>query len=219
MKHKQLVLGNFDQGLENIIDYITAYFDQFHETLCIAIAGGSCSGKSTLAEKLEAKLNAEKIDVAVLGFDDYYKNRTSSDFPHDSEGRAIFDLPESYCLLEFRDDVRTLLSGQDVNSPIYDKVTNVRCTDSKRLVKASGAVIVEGLFVIEALDNLLGNVLTIFIGADEHVRIGRRIIRDTKVLHDTVEETLAFIYERVEPYYQEHVLPQKDKADLVIINN
>ena len=119
---------------------------------------------------------------------------------------------------EFRHDVEILLSGQSIASPVYDKKTNKRLPGIGRKVKTGSIIVTEGLFVLQALDGL-DNVLKIFIEADNDIRVARRIKRDTGLLHDTEADTLRFIKERVEPYYQKYVAPQIEQADIVIINN
>lgn len=217
---KRSPISGFDHGLELLSCLMDVLINQMKETnpMLLAVAGGSCSGKSLLAQRLAEDLKKNSLDVSVLNFDDYYKDKNHLSFPFDEAGRAIFDLPESYLLDEFRHDVEILLSGQSIASPVYDKKTNKRLPGIGRKVKTGSIIVTEGLFVLQALDGL-DNVLKIFIEADNDIRVARRIKRDTGLLHDTEADTLRFILERVEPYYQKYVAPQIEQADIVIINN
>lgn len=217
---KRSPISGFEHGLELLSCLMDVLLNQMKESnpILLAIAGGSCSGKSLLAQKLEEALKIISLNVSVLNFDDYYKDESHPNFPFDDAGRAIFDLPESYLLAEFRRDVELLLSGQSITSPVYDKKTNKRLLGLGREVKAGYIIVTEGLFVVQALDGM-DDVLKIFIEADNDIRIARRIKRDTGLLHDTAEDTLRFIKERVEPYYQKYVAPQIEQADIVIMNN
>ena len=186
----------------------------------MVIAGGSCSGKSLLALIIEEELKKKGIGVSTLGLDDYYKNNDHPEFPYDSSGRLIFDLPASYLFEEFRRDIETLLSGSNAKSPIYDKKNHQRAINCRRLSKANQVIIAEGLFAIEALSGVSHkNILIIFVEADDNIRTGRRLKRDTGHLHFTEADTLQFIKERVEPYYENYVKPQMAKAGIIIINN
>ena len=211
---------SFEEGLKSVIAIISLLNGNLNKRVLLAIAGGSCSGKTTFVEQIKLLLERIGINISDLGLDDYYKGVSNPGFPHDIDGKPIFDLPESYHINEFRSDINTLLSGKNIYSPIYDKKTLSRLTNGGRLVKAERVVMAEGLFAISALSDLGDDVVKIFIDADGHVRIGRRIIRDTVSLHNgVVEETLEFIRKRVEPYYQKCVLPQKELADIVIDGN
>ncbi|MDO8669373.1 MAG: hypothetical protein Q7K65_03715 [Candidatus Buchananbacteria bacterium] len=213
-------IDGFDQGLHVVVDVIDVHLHQLNRTspVLLAIAGGSCSGKSLLAQKLAEIMARLSIETSVLNFDDYYKDIDYPAFPFDDHSRAIFDLPQSYLLDEFNRDVKRLLSGESIASPVYDKKTNKRLSGATRPVIARPVVITEGLFVISAMGDI-SEAIKIFITADDEVRIARRIKRDTGVLHDSPEDTLLFIVERVEPYYEKYVAPQMEQADLVILNN
>lgn len=218
MKRPPIV--GLEHSIEVLVNIIDVVLNQFKETSCLAlaIAGGSCSGKSLLADKLKEALEVIGVDVSVLNFDDYYKDRSDPTFPFDGEGKAIFDLPQSYLLDEFRDHVEILLSGESIISPKYDKKTHKRLPGLEREVKPASVIISEGLFVVETLRDL-NDTITIFVETSKDIRIARRIKRDTGKLHDTEAETIAFIEQRVEPYYQKYVATQKDLASVVIINN
>ena len=184
-----------------------------------AVAAGSCSGKSVFADRIRNWFMNNNHRVSVLNWDDYYKSIDDPSFPKDDYDRPVFDVPNSYQVDRFRDDALALLSGQSVESPLYDKKTNKPLSGQVKLVESSPLIVTEGIFVVKALNGFSPNIINIFIHADRDVRIARRIARDVPHLHDTKEEALRFIEYRVEPYYIEHIDPQRDLADIVIINN
>lgn len=222
---ESMVIVGFRDGLRFVIDHllnICRYFDP-NRRLLLAIAGGSCSGKSVFAVRLRNILEAMGVGVSKLALDDYYKDGDDATLPVDGGGRNIFDLPESFHLDHFRDNIAILLDGRSVASPIFDKKTNRRAKLIRR-VESEQVIIVEGLFAVSVLSgdftkDLAKNILTVFIDANENVRTARRIRRDTGALHDNMEDTAKFIRERVEPYYRRHIAFQKDLADIVVTNN
>lgn len=219
-EHDHKVKNSLGEGL-NFCITMAKVCVQAKGHVILAVAGGSCSGKSLFARKLEKMTKELGMGTSVLGWDDYYRNVDDPKFPFDSANRAIYDLPESYLIEEFRSDVESLLAGFDTMSPIYDKKTSCRLPGPGRLVKAEKVIITEGLFVISALRNFNGVVIRVFIDADRNVRVVRRLTRDVIInkLHDTPEEALEFINQRAEPYYKEWVEPQRDLSDLIIVNN
>lgn len=214
-----LIIG-INHAIKNLVGATDVIINQLEDIdrIVIAITGGSCSGKSFMADQLKESVVGIGLEVSVLNFDDYYKDSDQSNFPLDVDGRAIFDLPQSYLLDEFRHDVESLLAGNNVLSPTYDKKTNKRLVGSERLVESQPVIIVEGLFVAQALDGII-EVINVFIETDQDIRIKRRLKRDTGILHASEEETMRFILERVEPYYEEYVEPQRDLARMIVINN
>ncbi|NCN07477.1 hypothetical protein GW933_02170 [Candidatus Falkowbacteria bacterium] len=211
-------------GVDNCVKDLTITVDIFlkstdSEGLVIAIAGGTCSGKSSLAIKLAQSITNASHSTTVLNLDDYYKDYDHPDFPFDAEYRAIYDLPQSYLLAELRRDLKFLLAGKSVKVPTYDKKISKRLKGKKRLVGPSSVIIVEGLFAIVALQKVMCDIITIFIDTDHDIMVKRRLKRDVGSLHKTPEEALAFIVERVDPYFEEYVKPQKFMAKIVLINN
>lgn len=217
---KRVPVSGLDNGVELLVNIIDVAIRQLVHTdlIVIAIAGGSCSGKSLLAKKLAQEVQKCDLGVSTLNLDDYYKDHTLVSFPFDDLGRPVFDLPESYFLTEFRSDIMRLLSGSAITSPVYDKKTAQRVLGVRREIKANPVIIAEGLFVIKALYGL-SNVIGVFVEVDKDVRIIRRLVRDTGWLHETLPETLQFIEEMVEPYYDKYVFVQKELANIIIINN
>jgi uridine kinase len=78
-------------------------------------------------------------------------------------------------------------------------------------------VIVEGLHLLAAteLEGLFD--LSVFIHADESLRLGRRIIRDVEARGRTPRSVMAQFFTSVRPMHELHVEPQRDRADMVIV--
>lgn len=217
---KQREVHGFDKGSELILNLVDVLLNQMKETstVTLAIAGGSCSGKSLLAHRLMTDLELVKIGSSIVSLDNYYKNRDHHDFPFNEANQAIFDLPQSYWFGEFCSDISNLISGSNIDGPIYDKKTHRRLVGQRLKIEANPVIIAEGLFAIQALVDL-EYVIKIFVEANLDTRVTRRVKRDTGVLHDTEDDTLRFIVEQVQPYYEEFVAPQKAKSEIVIVND
>ena len=80
---KRSPISGFDHGLELLSCLMDVLINQMKETnpMLLAVAGGSCSGKSLLAQRLAEDLKKNSLDVSVLNFDDYYKDKNHLSFP------------------------------------------------------------------------------------------------------------------------------------------
>jgi uridine kinase len=182
----------------------------------IGICGGSASGKTTILEALMAALPTEH--VTLVAQDNYYK-----DLQHqvpDENGVVNFDHPSSVDLDLLETHIRTLLDGQPAhireyhyNNPAKAHLHNIIT------YQPAPVVIVEGMFVFysPSLRKLLD--LKVFIEADEHIRLSRRILRDGTERGYPLEEVLMQYEKNVVPMYRRYVEPYKYDADIVLMNN
>ena len=180
----------------------------------IGISGGSGSGKTTFVKELYKNFSPEQ--VCVLSQDNYYKPREEQ--VTDSTGEKNFDLPESFKEAEYLRDVLKLLNGEDIVLKEY--TYNNPLVEPKLITyKAATIIIIEGLFVFHFLDvcNLMD--FKIFIDADEHIKLIRRIQRDQIERNYPIEDVLYKYQHHVFPAYQKFILPYKPSCDIVVNNN
>jgi len=190
---------DFDNFIKNIKSYINIKNTPF----IIAIAGGSGSGKSFIAKKIE-----EKIGGKVLSMDDYIL---------EEKGKEIgqWDLPEVWDLKRLKGDLIRLRKKEAIKKPIYNFVNS---SEKKQEEFFNDFVIFEGNYaLIEIFDNLTN--FKIFIDAEEIVRLNRRIERDSKERGKTREKIVEQWNKFVQPMYKKYIEPQKRNADLIILNN
>ncbi|MGE5474568.1 MAG: uridine kinase family protein [Ignavibacteriales bacterium] len=176
----------------------------------VVIAGGTCSGKSTLAETIKSQLSGN-FSIGVLEQDNYFKNL--EDFPRGEYGY----LPDSlyaFHTQEFRDDAGNLINLGSIFTPRYDKETNRR-TAKDVPVKRGEINVFEGLHTISLLKDL-DNCLRVFLDTDLKVCMERRIARDTRLYGIQKELVVKFFEREILPMHKEFVSPQKAYADLVI---
>lgn len=185
----------------------------YNEPFVVGITGGSASGKTTLLHDLKKSLGEDIC--TIISLDNYYK---PIEYQHiDPNGMVNFDLPEAFYAEQFLQDIKMLRSGKKVRRKEY--VFNVE-REAQWIESLSRPVIIaEGLFVLHF--NESQNIIDyhVFIEADEHVMLNRRITRDTKERGYPIEHIQYQWEHHVMPAYRKHLLPYKNKADLLIQNN
>ncbi|HNM32110.1 MAG TPA: uridine kinase [Chitinophagales bacterium] len=180
----------------------------------IGISGGSGSGKTTFVKELAASFSTEQ--VCILSQDNYYKPREEQVI--DAIGEKNFDLPESFKEEEYYQDVLKLLNGEEVVLTEYT-YNNELATPKKVVYKPAPVIVIEGIFVFHFMDvsNLMD--LKIFIDADEHIKLIRRIQRDKIERNYPLEDVLYRYQHHVFPSYEKYILPYKSSCDIIVNNN
>lgn len=178
--------------------------------MVIGIAGGTGSGKTTLAKNISRHFGD---NISMLRHDDYYKRH--DDIPLAERANLNYDHPDAFDKELLHAHVEMLKNGHDVDSPIYDYTTHNR-SDKTRHVPATPVVVVEGILVFEdaELCNLMD--MKIFVDTDADVRILRRITRDVKQRGRTLESVVKQYLTTVKPMHEAFVEPSKKKADIII---
>lgn len=180
----------------------------------IGISGGSGSGKTTFVRELSKAFPPDQ--VCILSQDNYYKPREQQVI--DNAGEKNFDLPESFKEEEYHQDVLKLLNGEDVVLKEY--VYNNPDAEPKLITyKSAPVVIIEGIFVFHFKDVSDLMDFKIFIDADEHTKLIRRIQRDQSERNYPIEDVLYRYQHHVFPSYQKFILPYKQQCDIVVNNN
>ncbi|MCF8000333.1 MAG: uridine kinase [Halanaerobiales bacterium] len=177
--------------------------------LLIGIAGGTASGKTTLAKILK---DAFKDEVTMLRHDFYYHDKSYFSVPED---KINFDHPESFETELLIDHLKKLISGTKIERPVYSYKTNERLQESK-VVKPSPIIIVEGILIFHypKLRDLFD--LKIYIDTDADIRLLRRINRDIKKRDRTFDSVRNQYMATVKPMHERYVEPTKYLADIII---
>lgn len=180
----------------------------------IGISGGSGSGKTTFVKDLAKSFSSDQ--VCLLSQDNYYKPREEQVV--DQTGEKNFDLPESFKEEEYHKDVLKLINGEDVVLKEY--VYNNPLAEPKFITyNAAPIIIIEGIFVFHFKDVSDLMDFKIFIDADEHIKLIRRIQRDQIERNYPLEDVLYRYQHHVFPSYQRFILPYKPQCDIVVNNN
>jgi len=179
--------------------------------LVIGIAGGSGSGKTTVAQEILNRVGPSRI--AFLQHDAYYKDL--SGLPPTQRAAVNFDHPNSLETDLLTHHIELLKNDQQVEVPIYDFATHSR-TDETFCVVSRGVVLVEGILIFSEPD--LRNIfdVKIFVDTDDDIRFIRRLERDIAERGRTTESVVKQYLSTVRPMHLEFVEPSKRYADVII---
>ncbi len=179
--------------------------------LIIGIAGGSGSGKSTVATNVADLLTT--ASVAFIDMDAYYKN-----FPGltlEERKKLNWDHPDAFDYDLLCEHLEALSRRKAIDKPEYDFVTHLRRREHTR-VEPADVVVIDGilLFVDDRVRELCD--VKVFVDADADVRLIRRIERDTHVRGRPLDEILEQYLSTVQPMHLEFVEPSKRYADVIV---
>lgn len=181
------------------------------DPLVIGIAGGSGSGKTTVAQEILDRVGPDRI--AFLQHDSYYKDLTG--LPPTQRAEINFDHPNSLETDLLIQHIVSLREGQAIEVPIYNFSTHSR-TDQTFKVAPHRVILVEGIliFVERALRDLFD--IKIFVDTDADIRFIRRLQRDLSERGRTTESVIRQYQATVRPMHLEFVEPSKRYADVII---
>ena len=177
----------------------------------IGVAGGSNSGKTTIATRMAELMGAEQLSLIKL--DSYYIQR--SDEPMEVRAAANYDHPDAFDWDLMNDHLAALTAGASVDVPIYDYATHDR-SDRHETVHATKVIVVEGILVLweprlrERFD------LKIFVDTPPDLRIIRRLRRDVAERGRTPESILDQYLATVRPSHELFIEPSKRHADVIV---
>lgn len=177
--------------------------------LIIGIAGGSGSGKTTIAH---AVLNG--VDhVGFIQHDSYYEHR--SDLSYAERAAINYDHPDSLETALLVKHLEALRNGETIEVPVYDFSTHLRTEDVESL-EPQPVIVVEGIlvFVEPGLRDLFD--LRLFVDTPADLRLIRRIGRDIKERQRTIDSVLGQYLSTVRPMHQQFVEPSKRFAHIII---
>lgn len=179
----------------------------------IGIAGISGSGKTFYINQLKNMLNEH---VCVISFDDYYKPLHEQ--KKDENDITNFDLPDALFHEKFAQDLMQLIEGHDVLLKKYN-FENYEAPERVEIVSSAPIIIAEGLFIFDFphIDKLLD--YRIFMEADLNISLDRRLKRDTAERGIPEDRSLYQWHNHVMPSYNNHILPHKQRCELVIKNH
>lgn len=181
------------------------------QPLTIGIAGGTGSGKSTVAQRIMEAVGVE--NVATLDQDSYYKDL--SHLSIEERRKQNFDHPDALEFALLRDHVRNLQARQQVRKPVYSFKTSTR-TGEYTLLEPREIIIVEGILALwnEELRSLMD--VKIFVDTADDIRLVRRLMRDTQERGRSLERVIDQYTNTVRPMHLTFVEPTKRYADVII---
>lgn len=179
--------------------------------LMIGIAGGTGSGKSTVARRLAAAL--ADSSMAFVEMDSYYRSFTGKTMQE--LHRINWDHPDAFDLDLFVEQLDALAAGQPVEKPVYDYTVHARSDETVRIATVD-VVVVDGilLFTDERVRQRLD--VKVFVDADADIRLVRRIRRDMATRGRPLDEILEQYVNTVRPMHLQFIEPSKRWADVIV---
>lgn len=180
----------------------------------IGVAGGSASGKTSFLKSLKEKM--PQGSVCIISQDNYYK--PIGEQKKDNNGKVNFDLPESIDRDRFYEDLTNIKNGKSITIKEYT-FNNAAKTPGLIVVKPAPIIVMEGLFIFHYEEIRKSLDLRVYIDAQEHVKLERRIRRDRDE-RGYPENTVRYQWENhVMPSYKKFLRPYRDDCHIIITNN
>jgi uridine kinase len=177
----------------------------------IGVAGGSNSGKTTIATRLAELMGEDRLGFIKL--DSYYIERT--DEPIEVRAAANYDHPDAFDWELLNDHVAALTAGASVNVPVYDFTIHDR-SDRCVTVPSTKVIVVEGILVLWEPRLRDRFDLKIFVDTPADLRIIRRLKRDVAERGRTTESILDQYLTTVRPAHERFIEPSKRYADVIV---
>lgn len=182
-----------------------------NQSMVVGIAGGTGSGKTTLADLILKSVGPEKI--AYLAHDAYYRDQKH--LPIEARAKVNYDHPDSLETELLIAQIRQLLSGQSIEMPVYDFTTHSRKTETVH-IEPKPVILVEGILIFTERDLRDLFDMKIFVDTDPDIRFIRRLARDIEERGRTVHSVIEQYLNTVRPMHLEFVETSKRYADIIV---
>lgn len=178
----------------------------------IGIAGGTGSGKTTVAQAIYDRVGNDRIEW--ISHDSYY--RSFDGYTPEQRHQINFDHPDSLETELLVRHLDVLAKGSSVEVPVYDFTTHSRKPDQTHHVAPKKVLIVEGILILAEVEVRKRIDIKLFVDTPADIRFMRRLMRDTRSRGRTLESVVEQYMTTVRPMHEEFVEPSKRYADLII---
>ena len=184
---------------------------KLEKPIIIGIAGGTCSGKSSIASMLVEDLDTNSINI--IREDDYYKDQ--SHLPMEERVKTNYDHPLAFDFDLMYQHLLDMIDRKTIEKPTYDYTVHNRSSITE-IIQPSDIIIIEGLFALynERIRDLEDIKIFVDTAADE--RFIRRLQRDVVERARTVESITKQYLTTVKPMHDQFIEPTKQYADVII---
>ena len=179
--------------------------------ILIGIAGGSASGKSSIAARLKEEFSLTN-SVVIIRQDDYYKDQ--SHLTMEERVKTNYDHPFAFDNDLLIEHLNQLMNGKTIEKPTYDYTVHNR-SEVTETVTPCDVIVLEGLFVLESekLRDLLD--MKIFVDTDADIRFIRRMVRDVKERGRSLDSVVSQYTTTVRVMHDLFIEPSKRYANLI----
>lgn len=176
----------------------------------IGIAGGTGSGKTTLAKRLKQEF---QDDVILLCQDYYYRNFNNLSF--EERTKLNYDHPDSFDMEYMIEQVKCLRNMEPIERPVYSFVEHRRLEETV-VEEPKRVLIIEGILLFENIELMKLMDLKIFVDTDADIRLIRRLTRDINKRGRDFDSVVKQYISTVRPMHEAFIEPSKKHADIVI---
>lgn len=180
--------------------------------ILIGIAGGTASGKSSIAQILKDDFK-DTQSVTIIKEDDYYKDQ--SNMTYEERCKTNYDHPLAFDFDLMTKQLKELLCGHTIQKPTYDYTVHNR-SDVIETVEPSDVIILEGLFALYNPEIRELEDIKVFIDTDADKRFIRRLKRDIVERQRTMENVMDQYLTTVKPMHDQFIEPTKKYANIII---
>jgi uridine kinase len=186
--------------------------EAFSYMLVIGIAGGTGSGKTTVARSIMNRLGNEE-NVTLISQDNYYLDHSELTF--EERERINYDHPNAFDNALMLAQLDQMRQGFSIEIPVYDFTRHARAAQTVH-IDVKPVVLIEGIHVLtdeklrEALD------IKVFVDTDPDIRILRRLARDINERGRSLESVFEQYVNTVKPMHDAFIEPSKKYADIII---
>lgn len=183
-----------------------------NKPIVIGIAGGSASGKTSIARRIQETF-ADRKSVLIIRQDDYYKDQASK--PMEERIKTNYDHPFAFDNDLLIEHIHALLNGETIRKPTYDFVHHTR-SDVTETVNPADVIILEGLFVLEDAKLRELEAIKIFVDTAADIRFIRRLLRDVNERGRSLDSVVNQYVDTVRVMHEQFIEPTKRYADIII---
>jgi uridine kinase len=179
--------------------------------LVIGIAGGTGSGKTTVAHRIVNRIGTQH--VALISQDSYYKHQP--DMTPEQRAAVNYDHPNSFDNELLLEHLRMLRERRRIEVPVYSFSRHLRLEETAAL-EPKPVIVLEGILVLADEQLRKEMDIKVFVDTDADVRVLRRIARDLNERGRTIESVYAQYLDTVKPMHEAFIEPSKRHADLIV---
>ncbi|SDN45403.1 uridine kinase [Alkalicoccus daliensis] len=179
--------------------------------IIIGVAGGSGSGKTTVANEIYRQFPEQSI--LMIEQDAYYKDQ--KDLPMEERLQTNYDHPLAFDNDLLIEQLNNLMEGREVEKPVYDYANHTRASEVIP-IEPKDVIILEGIMILE--DDKLRELMDIklFVDTDSDMRIIRRLMRDINERGRTIDSVIDQYTSVVRPMHLQFIEPTKRYADIIV---